>query len=257
MSDIDILVPVLARPQNVHPFMESVKVTSHSYRVFFICSPSDKEQIKTCRAADATTLITNWQPGKADFARKINWAFPQTDAPWVFQAADDLRFHPGWDVYAIKLGDRREVGVVGTDDMGNALVKRGGHSTHSLIRRTYINQYGGTIDNTGLVFCELYDHQFVDNEFVQTAIRRGQWAFSKRSKVEHLHPNWNKSKLDATYEKALRATGSDGHLYLKRMRSGTQLDRKARREAVIAERAAMREERRKALFQYRNRKRKK
>lgn len=232
---IDIVVPVLARPQNVKPFMESVAITSHEYRVFFICSPSDKKEIAACRASGAKTLVVDWEPGHGDFARKINWAFPQTSAPWVFQGADDLHFHQSWDVYAIKIGDKRNVGVVGTDDLGNALVMRGGHSTHTLIRREYITTYGGTFDDTGLVFCELYDHQYTDNEFTQTAIRRGQWAFSKRSKVEHLHPAWGKAGVDATYTKALRATKQDARLFAQRMRSGTLSERRARRATMLVE----------------------
>lgn len=240
MSEIDILVPVLGRPQNVEPLLKSIAVTESDYRVFFICSPEDKEQLKACRSTKAVTLVTDWEPGAADFARKINWAFPQTDARFVFQAADDLRFHPGWDVYALAAAEHRGAGVIGTNDLGNPLVKRGGHSTHSLIRRSYIDTYGGTYDDSGLVFCELYDHQYVDNEFVQTAIRRGQWAFSKRSIVEHLHPNWHKSPLDATYKKALRATTADGRLYARRMKIGDRQTRRAEMQLLRDERRARR-----------------
>lgn len=214
---IDIVIPVLARPTNAHKVARSIhQATVQEHRIFFICSQGDTNEIKACQATGENILIADWPAGKADFARKINWAFPQTDAPWVFQGADDLRFHENWDVYAVRVGDHRKVGVVGTDDMGNALVKRGAHSTHTLIRRSYITEFGGTFDNTGLVFCELYDHQYCDNEFVQTAIMRGQWAFSKRSQVEHLHPAWSKGGEDATYRKAVRATKSDHALFMRR-----------------------------------------
>lgn len=240
MSEIDILVPVLGRPQNVRPLLDSLKVTKASYRVFFICSPIDAEQIASCQASGAITLICEWAPEAADFARKINWAFPQTDADFVFQAADDLRFHPNWDVHALRVAGHREAGVIGTNDLGNPLVKRGGHSTHSLIRRAYIETFGGTYDDSGLVFCEKYDHQYVDNEFVQTAIRRGQWAFAKRSIVEHLHPNWRKSAFDATYEKALRATSADARLYAQRMKRGDHAARRAQLQQLREERVTRR-----------------
>jgi len=221
MSVIDIIVPVLSRPTNAHKVARSIhEATLQPHRIFFVCSPGDTNEIKACEATGETVLYAGWPAGwpagKADFARKINWAFPQTDAPWVFQAADDLRFHESWDVYAVRIGDARRVGVVGTQDMGNALVIRGAHSTHTLIRREYILKQGGTFDNTGLVFSELYDHQYCDNEFVQTAIMRGQWAFSKRSKVEHLHPAWGKAGEDATYRKAIRATKADHALFMRR-----------------------------------------
>lgn len=237
---IDILVPVLGRPQNVEPLLETIAITETAHRVFFICSPGDEEQINACRASKAITFVVDWEPDSADFARKINWAFSRTTAPWVFQAADDLRFHDRWDVFALRMAEQRRVGVIGTNDLGNPLVRRGGHSTHTLISRSYIEKYGGTYDDTGLVFCELYDHQYVDNEFVQTAIRRGQWAFAKRSIVEHLHPHWRKAQFDPTYEKATRATSADARLYVQRMKSGDRLERRARMQQVRADRQRLR-----------------
>lgn len=158
----------------------------------------------------------------------------------MFQAADDLNFHYGWDIHAMRVADHRGAGVVGTNDLGNKLVMRGGHSTHTFIRRKYIERYGGTFDDTGLVFCELYDHQFCDNELVQTAIRRGEWAFSKRSIVEHLHPVWNKGTFDATYEKAFRETSQDTRLYMKRMRQGDRTERRERLTQMRKQRDARR-----------------
>jgi len=245
MSIIDILVPCLARPQNVAPLLASIKeVTRVDHRVIFIATEGDKEEIEALKRAGADFLVHPEPAGRGNFAKKINWAFPQTDAPWVFQGADDLRFHAGWDVNALRVGKQRRVGVVGTDDMGNPLVRRGGHSTHTLISRAYIEEFGGTHDNSGLVFCELYQHEFCDNEFVQTAIKRGQWAFARRSKVEHLHPAWRKSELDSTYEKAFRYSQEDFQLYKRRMRSGTSAERKARHAAERAALVAARQERR-------------
>jgi len=254
MSIIDILVPVLARPQNIEPLVSSIEsATEVPHRTLFIASKGDREEIKALERSGAEYLVHPTKAGHGNFAKKINWAFPKTSAPWVFQGADDLLFHPGWDVAALKVGKERGVGVVGTDDMGNPLVKRGAHSTHTLIRRDYIETYGGTFDNTGLVFCELYDHEFTDNEFIQTAIRRKQWAFSRESKVEHLHPAWGKSKIDSTYTKAFRGSKPDLILYKERMRvlSPGRGDRRARyalkNQARIDARIKMREDRNKTL----------
>lgn len=243
-ADIDILIPVLGRPQNVAAVLSSITtVTTHAHRVFFIASKGDDAEIAALRKAKANVLIYPHEPGRGDFAKKINWAFPQTDAPWVFQGADDLKFHPGWDVHALHLGEQRAVGVVGTNDLGNKLVMRGGHSTHTFIRRAYIERYGGTFDDTGLVFCELYDHQFCDNELVQTAIRRGQWAFCKRSIVEHMHPVWKKSEMDETYEKAFRETIPDTRLFTRRMRMGDREQRRQRLHEMRQDRAMRRRRR--------------
>lgn len=241
MAELDILVPVLGRPQNVSPTLKSIaKATTMTYRVIFIATEGDEREIAALKKERATYLVHPEPAGRANFAKKINWAYEQTDAPWLFQAADDLKFHHGWDIYAMRIAERQGAGVIGTNDLGNKLVMRGGHSTHTFFSRSYIETYGGTYDDTGTVFCELYDHQYTDNEFVQTAIRRGQWAFSKRSLVEHMHPVWKKGEFDDTYTKAFRETKEDNRLYMKRMRAGDRLERRAR----LLEMRRVREERR-------------
>jgi hypothetical protein len=53
---------------------------------------------------------------------------------------------------------------------------------------------------------EEYPHEFVDDEFVATAKRRGVWKFCRESVVEHMHPHWRgadgapKAETDVLYE---------------------------------------------------------
>jgi len=100
---------------------------------------------------------------------------------------------------------------------------RGRHATHPLVRRSYVEEHG-TIDEPGKVLHEGYDHQWVDNELVETAKARGAWAFAKNSHVEHLHPFWpdgkggKKGEMDATYEKALSSPRKDMALFRSRRR---------------------------------------
>ena len=157
-----------------------------------------------------------WAPGRADYAKKINLGFRQTQNEWIFSGADDIRFQAGWDTTALALGTQKR--VIGTNDLHNPLVRRGRSSTHTLFARSYIEEYGGTLDDTGTVLCELYDHQYVDSEFCEVAKRRGEFIFSHNSIVEHIHPDWDHSvRRDATYVKGRRATGRDRQLYIQRM----------------------------------------
>jgi hypothetical protein len=227
---IDILVPALGRPQNIPPLMESLEVTSEPYRVIFICSPGDDEQIDACFKA-AETRIAPWPAGRADFAKKINWAYGFTTAEWIFQAATDVKFHLGWDVAALSVAERTGKQVIGTNDLHNPQVKRGMQSTHTLFARSYIEEWGGTFDSTGKVFSTRYDHQYVDLEFCQTARQRDCWAFAKQSIVEHLHPHWGLAEHDETYEKATRQSLADRRLFQQRMgrpRTMTRADRRMR-----------------------------
>lgn len=232
---IDILVPVLGRPWNVEPFLESLACTREEVKVLFICSPGDDAEIAAC--SREPTLVVEWQPDRGDFARKINAAMEWSSAEWVFQAADDIRFREGWEQEALRVAEETSASVVGTNDLHNPLVLQGHESTHTLFRRSYIEECGGTFDGTGLVFCELYDHQYVDTEFIDTARERGVFSFAEKAVVEHLHPHWGLAETDATYEKATRDTLGDQRLYVRRRRARVLAARHARRKVRYSEKA--------------------
>lgn len=214
-----ILVPVLRRPHRVAPLLESIEAaTPEPHRVLFVASPEDEVELRALEQAGADRLVTTWPGGtRGDYARKINAGYQATEEPLLFLAADDLHFHPGWLERACeRLGDPA-VGVVGTNDLGNPRVLAGKTATHSLVTRAYIDERG-TVDEQGKVLHEGYPHEYVDTEFVETAKRRGAWAFAADSIVEHLHPHWGKAPTDELY---------DAHA--ERMAAGAQLYRRRRR----------------------------
>ena len=210
---IDILIPVLRRPLNARRVTTSILIsTRNAYTVYFICSPGDHAQIEACRnVSSAQTLVVEWKPGAGDYARKINWGYRHSESPWIFQGADDILFQPSWDMEALAVATATGKRVIGTNDLHNPRVLRGQHSTHSLIARSYADEHGE-------VLCEEYDHQYVDNELVELAKRRGEWAFSKKAVVEHLHPFYGDAEGDSTYTKAMRKTNADRKLFQFRLR---------------------------------------
>lgn len=217
MSSIAILIPVLGRPQRCTEVFRSVREASaDEHRVLFLCTPGDADAIIACIETGAEVEIVKWPAGSGDWAMKINHGLTLTDEPYVFLGATDLRFHPGWDTAALEVAEQG-FGVIGTDDLGNATVMRGAHSTHPLCSREYVFIWG-TVDEQGKLLCEQYHHQWVDTELVQTAMVRGQWAFAKDSRVEHLHPMWHKSEMDATYKKALSTSHEDHRIFMQRSR---------------------------------------
>jgi hypothetical protein len=184
---------MLGRPGTVQPLVESI---GDSADVLFICSPHDTTT-DACRATGRDVLTVGWEPGPGDYARKINAGYRVTDDPLLFLGACDLRFHPGWlDAAKTKLTDG--IGVVGTNDLGNARVIRGEHATHSLVTRAYADL--GTIDGQPGILHEGYHHEYVDDELVGTAKHRQAWAFAPDSVVEHLHPSWGKAPTDHLYD---------------------------------------------------------
>jgi hypothetical protein len=210
-----VLIPVLGRPHRAEPVASSIRATCDA-RIMFLVSPTDQEEYIACRDTGEFVMTVGWDPGPGDFARKINLGFKISSEPLIFLGADDLDFQPGWLDYARSF----YAGVIGTDDQANPLVKRGKHATHSLVRRSYIEQHGGTfLDGPGIVYHEGYDHQYVDTELVEAAKARGEWAFSRLSVVRHLHPMYDKSQeMDDTYRKALAEAKHDQALYRERRR---------------------------------------
>ncbi len=222
--ELSILVPVFDRPEAAAPLVESVRAYSaRDWELVFLVSPNDGAElweIECLEAADDEGRVT-WrvldrpcEPG--DYARKINYGFRETTAPWIFQAADDLRFRPGWDVVAIETGEKYEVGVVGTNDLCNPRVIRGRHSTHSLVRRAYVDECGGS-ETPGEVLYEGYEHNFVDDELVGVAISRQCFRMSG-AVVEHLHPNCRKGTPGATYARGHAGFDRDRQLFNARRR---------------------------------------
>lgn len=202
MIKLVILIPVLRRPQNLVPLVESIREsTKGDYELLFIASPGDTEEIKELEAQNQNfgVLNANFQ-GNGDYARKINAGFKSTEAEWYFLGADDLEFHFGWFERAMNTYKMTKACVIGTNDLGNPYVMNGQHSTHSLVRRDYILECGGSINEPGKILHEGYRHNYVDTELVSTAISRGAWAFSRDSIVAHKHPDWGHGPRDEVYD---------------------------------------------------------
>ena len=217
---IDILIPVLGRPQNAGPLVENIRaVTTVPHCITFICSKGDNAQIAACLELRTDYMCMEYPAGPGDFAKKINAAFQsegRQDCEWVFMGADDLTFEPRWDTTAIRAAGAKH-DVVATNDLANSQVKSGQFGTHCLIRRRYVTEHGGTMDGgPGAVLHEGYDHNFVDRELCHTAQQRGRYVFARHSRVKHRHPLWKTAPQDDTYRKALARYRHDYDLFLAR-----------------------------------------
>jgi hypothetical protein len=213
--DLVVIVPMLGRAHRVEPLLGSIRATCQA-RVVFGVTEGDVDVIAAVDAAGEQAII-HPKRARGDYAKKVNRAYEQTTEPLLFLGADDLRFHPGWYEAATAKLDGR-VGVVGTNDLGNPRVMSGEHATHCLVTRDYADRYG-TIDGPGRVLFEGYVHEYVDDELVGTAKKRGRWAFAADSRVEHLHPHWHPEiPYDASYEAQKRRMNDSRPLYYRRRR---------------------------------------
>lgn len=216
--DVTVLIPVLGRPTRVRPLLRSLVASETDLRLLpvFLCSPNDLDEQRAVRDAGITPRVVDWLPGAGDYAKKMNLGFREAVTDWIFLAADDLRFNRGWADEAIRVAVANDVCVVGTNDLGNERTVAGYHSTHTLVHRDYGGC--GTVDAADRILHEGYDHNYVDDEFVQTAIWRDTYAHAPRSIVEHLHPDWGKGTIDETYVKGKARFYEDRELYRSRKR---------------------------------------
>lgn len=208
-----IIIPVLARPHRVAPLLADIRAaTPEPHRVLFVADVDDEPELAALEAAGAEYIAVD-QP--RNYAAKINAAYRASTESVLLMAADDIHFHPGWLPAALaQLSD--EIQVVGTNDLGNARVMKGEHSTHTLFTRHYIETESGVLDTPGTVLFEGYPHDYCDDEFIGTARARGRFAAALNSHVEHLHYAWGKGETDEVYEKARKNVSVGRKLHIAR-----------------------------------------
>lgn len=218
--DVAILIPVLRRPHRVMPVATSALDNTPRATVFFLATDGDTDELDAiydCRKELGGDIVRFGvlSPNRyGDYARKINYGYRHTTEPFMLFGADDLLFHPGWFDAAVALMSD-EVAVVGTQDLANRRVLRGEHSTHPLVARWYIDQ-AGTVDERGKALHEGYLHEFVDDEFIETAKAREVFAFCDQAVIEHLHPAVGKAPLDDLYRDEPRRMTQGRVLYSRR-----------------------------------------
>lgn len=210
---VAILVPVLNRPQNVPPLLDSIRAsTPDPYRVLFICDPGDIAE-QDAIARDGGWMIS---PG-GGYAAKIRAGVAATTEPLVFLGADDLRFQPGW-LQAARAAMRDGAQVVGVNDQ-IVRRRRPAHATHFLITREYAQR--PAIDGQPGPLSTAYSHSFVDDELIATATHRGVYAYAPRSIVEHRHWVNRKAHDDDTYQRGRARFETDRATFQRRVKLWT------------------------------------
>ena len=206
-----VLIPTYQRSDRVLSLTQNVITSGDGIIPYFICERDDKASIEAVVSTPGANLIVNRRT--RNYAGAINTGVMETDEPFVFAGADDVRFHDGWFDHAVALMDG-QIEVVGTNDLGNPDVLAGTHATHYLVTRNYATQ--ACIDHLGLMLYEGYDHNWTDTEMIQTATARGKFKPCLESVVEHLHVAWGKAEHDAGYTKSFANERADRARFMER-----------------------------------------
>lgn len=173
--------------------------------------------------APATVRLIVGEEGKT-YAQNVNACVRKSSADWVLVVGDDCEFTPGWFEAAQSLTDRFD--VVGTNDSGpgrtrNPAVANGSHADHFLIRRSYIDDEGSTLDGPGVAISEVYRHWYSDKEVIELAKARGVYGHAHDCRVIHHHPGYygdeSARQADPIYMAAVDASEADRKTWMSRV----------------------------------------
>ena len=178
MKDIAIAIPVWKREHLIDPLIRNIEETTPNARTIWVCSDNDPTNVygmlkdrgqEVWVIKSQTVMCDGKQWNFADFSRKINYAFRISEEPLFFTGATDIQFQPGW-LDKIKEQVAQGYGVIGPRDGYGPL------ATHALCTREYGER--GSIDNQDCLLYEGYWHDWVMDEFVETAKYRGAYTES-------------------------------------------------------------------------------
>ena len=142
---------------------------------------------------------------------------------WYAAARDVMDNPPLIGRYGEQIGVCGSYGVVGTRDLCNPRTVTGAHSTHSLVARWYAD-VGGPIDQEHAIYHEGYVHEYCDDELIQVAMKRGEYAHSFGPPVEHVHMLLDPSLDDDVYRHGRTGTRrSRKHFILRSRMWGAEL----------------------------------
>lgn len=218
LFSIVAIIPVLNRPKNVERLINSFKDNTPLDRaeLLFVTGKDCKEEIEEINKFTGSISIDIAPDNIISWAKRINYGIKQSEnkSTWILCGADDIIFHPNW----FEIAEQKSInfdGIIGTNDLGHPATIGGWHSTHPIVSREYIKNFG-VIDEPGKLCHEGYFHNYVDAEIVHTAIKRGKWIHEPKCIIEHLHPAWNKANDDDVYKKGHEKVNLDRNLWSKR-----------------------------------------
>lgn len=214
-AEVAVIVPVMRRPKNVLPLLESFAASGHEDRaaLYFVADMDDRAELEELDRVRAN-VIRNYSAVQT-FAVKCDLGYRETTEPWLLFVGDDVEFHSGWLQAAFADDDGRA--FISTNDLFNRGVMAGSHATHPLIRRDWIDSHGASWDGPGSVCHHGYGHWYVDNEWTEVARAAGEFRYAPECVIEHLHPLAGKAHDDDVYRLGQRRAASDRNLYLARL----------------------------------------
>lgn len=213
METVDVIVPLM-RPDNLDRLMLSLdrRHEVHAIVVHDGLDVSGYPVTSVDTRSDHTT-----------YAEKVNLALKHSEADFVLVIGDDCEFDDGWFEAAQEVSPWAD--VIGTNDseqgrVRNPDVAAGRHADHFLIRRSYIDDEGSSLDGPGVVMPVAYDHWFVDREVIELAKARGVFRMAPDCRIIHHHPGYDGDEAarqaDPVYMAAVDSSEQDQRTWMTR-----------------------------------------
>lgn len=202
-----ILLPSLWRPAGLDRVLHNIRdTTPEEHAIYVAVDKADEPSIEVCQ-----THEVEWFTDDAGwFCERIQFLFEQSTEPWFFTGSDDIVHTPGWLSGCFKA----------VTDAVKVVCPSDGHNpkgTNFLVNREYVLERGGNFDTPGNVYHPDYQHNYSDDELVNTAIHRSVYSRAYDVLVESTHPAWGNAPVDATYQRVGPSWEPDRNLYMNRM----------------------------------------
>lgn len=217
LERVDVIVPLM-RPDNLDRLMRSLTSTSNGdVHAIIVHDHLDDAVV----GYPATTVDT--RQDATSYADKVNVALGHSDADFVLVVGDDVEFTDGWYQAARDVSPFAD--VIGTNDseegrVRNPDVAAGRHADHFLIRRSYIDDEGSSLDGPGVVMPTAYRHWFVDREVIELAKARGVFKMAPECRIIHHHPGYegdeDARRADPVYMTAVDHSDDDARTWRSR-----------------------------------------
>lgn len=209
MDRVDVIVPAM-RPENMDRIRTSFEASNDGTARLVVVVDSDSAITDPYLRLPSTGTT---------YAQKVNAGVAVSNADWVFIAADDVEFTPGWIEAARKLSERFD--VIGSNDTDSGVknpdVATGQHADHFFVRRAYVDEFGACLDGPGQLAPTAYKHWFTDKEIIGLARARRVFTPCLDSVVVHHHPGYsgdeNRRIADPVYMTAVHAADDDAKTF--------------------------------------------
>lgn len=211
---LDIFLPTYKRPHKLAEVAKNIEETTHHpFTLYFGLEKDDTEGIKAAKATGHQVIIN---PNKPGYSNTVQAMYEASKGKYWFHSNDDFVHLKDWDKDPIgMLEDSPELMVIGCND-GNPKTR---YYTISMVRRKYIENMSGVVDMPNRCFY-IYNHNFIDTEFTETAISRGVWQACGSPCIEHHNPGFShlfgEIEIDETYEKNNATSVEDQKTYEER-----------------------------------------